>query len=200
MTGNKAPQRSCLGCRTTRDKKELLRFVLAPDRTLVPDILAKLPGRGAYTCLNHVCLRNAAQKKQFARAFSGDVVYNGADRLIGQVAALLEERIGSYLALANKAGKVVSGSDMVMELLKKRKAGVVFLATDISAEIGAKVAALAKKYEAPHIAIFDKDRLGAFLGKGLRSVAAIEQSGFIETVTREIARYRNFFEGGTDAR
>lgn len=199
MTG-KAPQRSCLGCRATRDKKELLRFVLAPDRTLVPDILAKLPGRGAYTCLNNACLGIAAQKKQFARAFGGDVVYNGADRLIVQVVTLLEERIGSYLALANKAGKVVSGSDMVMELLKKRKAGVVFLATDISPEIGAKVMALAERYEVPHVAIFDKDRIGAFLGKGLRSVAAIEQSGFIETVIREIAKYRNFFEGGTDAR
>jgi predicted RNA-binding protein YlxR (DUF448 family)/ribosomal protein L30E len=199
MTG-KVPQRSCLGCRATRDKNELLRFVLAPDRTLVPDILAKLPGRGAYTCLNHACLRNAAQKKQFARVFSGDVVYNGADRLIGQVVTLLEERIGSYLALANKAGRVVSGSDMVMELLKKRKAGVVFLATDISPEIGAKVMALSKRYEVPHVAIFTKERIGAFLGKGLRSVAAIEQSGFIETVTREIAKYRNFFEGGTDAR
>ena len=50
------------------------------------------------------------------------------------------------------------------------------------------------------LAIFTKERLGAFLGKGLRSVAAIEQSGFIETVTREFAKYRNFFEGGTDAR
>jgi hypothetical protein len=199
MTG-KVPQRSCLGCRATRDKKELLRFVLAPDRTLVPDILAKLPGRGAYTCFNHACLRNAAQKKQFARAFSGEVVYGGGDRLTGQVVALLEERIGSYLALANKAGKVVSGSDMVMELLKKRKAGFAFLATDISPEIGAKVMSLADRYEVPHIAIFAKERLGAFLGKGLRSVAAIEKSGFIETVTREIARYRNFFEGGTDAR
>jgi len=145
-------------------------------------------------------LRIAAQQKQFARAFSGDVLYNGAERLIDQVATLMEERIGSYLALANKAGKVVSGSDMVMELLKKKKAGVIFLATDISPEIGAKVMALAKRYEVPHVTIFAKERIGAFLGKGLRSVAAIEQSGFIETVTREIAKYRNFFEGGTDAR
>lgn len=197
---SKAPQRSCLGCRVTRDKKELLRFVLAPDRTLVPDITAKLPGRGAYTCFNHTCLRNAAQKKQFARAFSGDVVFNGADRLIALVVTLLEERIGSYLAMANKAGRVVSGSDMVMELLKKRKAGVVFLAADVSPQIEVKVIALAKRYEVPHVAIFAKERLGAFIGKGLRSVAAIEQSGFIETVTREIARYRNFFEGGMDAR
>ncbi len=199
MTG-KDPQRSCLGCRATRDKKELLRFVLAPDRTLVPDILAKLPGRGAYTCMNRACLLNAARTRQFSRAFKGEVRYDGAEQLADQVVSIMEERIGSYLALANKAGKAVSGSDMVMELIKKRKAGVIFLADDISPEIGAKVAELAKRYEVPYVTVFAKDRLGAYVGKGLRSAAAIERSGFVDTVVREIARYRNFFEGGMDAR
>jgi len=199
MTG-KDPQRSCLGCRATSDKRELLRFVLAPDRTLLPDLQARLPGRGAYTCMKGSCLRSAVQKNQFARAFKGEIRCDGADRLTGQVIALLEARIGSYLALANKAGRVVSGSDLVMELIKKNKAGVLIIAVDISSEIGAKVSFLAEKFAVPHVAIFSKERIGAFLGKGLRSVAAIEQSGFIETVTREIAKYRNFLEGGTDAR
>ncbi len=199
MTG-KNPQRSCLGCRETRDKKELLRFVLAPDRTVVPDLLAKLPGRGAYTCLNNACLRSALQKNQFARSFRGDVKHAGVEFLIAQIKHLMEERIGSYLALANKAGKVASGSEQVGELIKKRKAGIVFLATDISPEIGARVIALAERSAVPHAAVFDKEQLGALLGKGLRSVAAIEQSGFIETVIRENTRYRNFLQGGTDAR
>lgn len=196
----KDPQRSCLGCRAVRNKGELLRFVLAPDRTLVPDLLAKLPGRGAYTCMSSACLRAALQRNQFARSFKGEVRNGGADELIGQVAARLEERLGSYLALANKAGKVVSGSDMVMELIRDGKAGVVFMARDISTDIGEKVAFLADRHGIPHVAIFDKERLGAILGKELRSVAAIEQGGFIDTVTREIAKYRNFFEGGMDGR
>jgi predicted RNA-binding protein YlxR (DUF448 family)/ribosomal protein L30E len=199
MTG-KDPQRSCLGCRETRAKRELLRFVLAPDRTLLPDLQARLPGRGAYTCMKGSCLRSAVQKNQFARAFKGEIRCDGADLLIGEVVARLEARIGSYLALANKAGRVVSGSDLVMELIKKKKAGVLFIAVDISPDIGTKVSFLADRFAVPRVAIFTKERIGAFLGKGLRSVAAIEQSGFIETVTREIAKYRNFFEGGTDAR
>ena len=199
MTG-KDPQRSCVGCRTTRDKGELLRFVLAPDRTLVPDLPARLPGRGAYTCLNRFCLKSAAEKNQISRAFKGEVKIDSPERLMDQVIELMEKRIGSYLALANKAGKVVSGSDLVMDLIKKRKAGFIFIATDISFEIGVKIVDLSKRYDVPHVAIFEKDRLGAFIGKGLRSAAAIEKSGFINTVSREIARYRNFFEGGTDIR
>ena len=196
----KDPQRSCLGCRRTTDKKELLRFVLAPDRTLVPDILAKLPGRGAYTCMNRACLANAARNRQFARAFKGEVRHDGAEQLTEQVAGLLRERIGSYLALANKAGRAVSGSDMVMDLIRKRKAGVIFLADDISPEIGARISELACRYDIPCVTVFDKERLGSFVGKGMRSAAAIEESGFVGTVVREIARYRNFFEGGMDAR
>ena len=199
MSG-KDPQRSCISCRSTRDKKELLRFVLAPDRTLVPDLLAKLPGRGAYTCLNRECLRSAAQKGRFERTFKSEVKFDGADRLIDQLVARLEERIGSYLALANKAGKVVSGSDQVMESIKKRKSGFVFIAIDISKDIGVKVMELADRFEVPHAAVFDKDRLGALIGKGLRSVVSIEHGGFVDKVAMEVAKYRNFLEGGTDAR
>jgi uncharacterized protein len=194
------PQRSCISCRNTRDKRDLLRFVLAPDRTLVPDLLSKLPGRGAYTCINRECLRSAAQKGQFARAFKGEVRFDGADQLIDLLVARVEERIGSYLALANKAGKVVSGSDLVMESIKKRTTGFVFIAVDISKDIGAKVMEMADRFEVPHTAVLDKDRLGAFIGKGLRSVVSIEQGGFVDKIAMEVAKYRNFLEGGTDAR
>jgi len=199
MSG-KDPQRSCISCRTTRDKKDLLRFVLAPDLTLVPDLLSKLPGRGAYTCLNRDCLRSAAQKGQFARAFKGEVKFEGYAPLIDQIVVRVQERIGSYLALANKAGKVVSGSDMVMESIKKRKSGFLFVAVDISTDIGAKVLEMANRFDVPHIAIFNKDRLGAFIGKGLRSVVSIEHGGFEDKITMEVAKYRNLLEGGTDAR
>ena len=104
-----APQRSCLGCRVAKAKGELLRFVLAPDRTLVPDLLCKLPGRGAYTCLRESCLRAAVAKRQFARSFRGEVQVPEADSLISWITTVMEERLASYVALANKGGKVVSG-------------------------------------------------------------------------------------------
>jgi len=34
----------------------------------------------------------------------------------------MEERIASYLSLANKAGRVVSGSDLVMQVLQEKTA------------------------------------------------------------------------------
>ncbi len=193
------PQRSCLSCRRVADKDELLRFVLAPDRTLVPDLQAKLPGRGAYTCQKRSCLRAAAAKKQFARSFKGEVRCGTPDELVSIVAARMEERIAGYLALANKAGKVVSGGDTVVELLTKRTPGIICIAADISPDIGEKVAHLAVRAGVEQFSLFDKERLGALIGKGLRSVVAVERGGFSETIKKELERYRNFFEGGTDA-
>ena len=197
MPGAK-PQRSCLGCREVKDKPELLRFVLAPDRTLVPDLLSKLPGRGAYTCPRESCLRAALAKRQFARSFKGEVIAGDADSLVARVASIMEERIASYLALANKGGKVVSGSETVLELLKKRTPGVVFVADDIAADSRDKIAFLAGKAGAPLVTLFSKARLGGLLGKELRGVVAVEQGGFSEAIMREMGRYRNFFEGGAE--
>ncbi len=179
-----------------RDKRELLRFVLAPDRTLVPDPQGKLPGRGAYTCWQRECLRAAAAKNQFARSFRGEVRSGGADALITRVIQLLEERIGSYLALANKAGKVVSGSDTVVEAFKRRAPGVLFVATDLSGESRERFVFLAERAGVPLVELFTKDQLGALLGKEMRGVATIELGGFTTTIMTELEKYRNFAREG----
>lgn len=193
------PQRSCLGCGTVRVKEDLLRFVLAPDRTLVPDCKGKLPGRGAYTCPERPCVEAALKRSQFNRSFKGEVKAPPAADLTAAIRTHAEDRIGGYLALANKAGKIVSGSDMVVaELRKSERIGLVFVGTDISADIREKVAFLAARRSVPLLALFDKDRMGALLGKGLRSVVAVEQGGFVHSIIKEYTKYRNFFDGGLD--
>ena len=42
----KIPQRQCVGCRTMRDKRDLLRIVKAPDGTISLDTTGKKSGRG----------------------------------------------------------------------------------------------------------------------------------------------------------
>jgi predicted RNA-binding protein YlxR (DUF448 family)/ribosomal protein L30E len=188
------PQRSCLACREVKDKGALIRFVLAPDRTVVPDLQQKLPGRGVYTCIKASCLKLAAQKKQFSRGFKGEVLGADAEGLTRQVVGKMEERIASYLCLANKGGKVVSGSDQVMDKLKKGGAGLLIIADDISDDIGEKFRAVAKLKGVPSVTLFTKERLGGLLGKELRSVLAVVDSGFVASIGLETEKYRNFFE------
>jgi predicted RNA-binding protein YlxR (DUF448 family) len=41
------PRRTCVGCRTVNEKRELIRIVRTPEGVQI-DLRGKLPGRGAY--------------------------------------------------------------------------------------------------------------------------------------------------------
>jgi len=63
------PQRSCIGCRSVRDKSELVRVVRTPDDRFVMDPTGKAAGRGAYLCPSPACVEAAVKRKSFDRAF-----------------------------------------------------------------------------------------------------------------------------------
>jgi predicted RNA-binding protein YlxR (DUF448 family) len=67
------PQRTCVGCRTVRDKGDLVRIVRTPDEHFLLDASGKLNGRGAYLCAAPDCLEKAVKRKSFDRAFRGSV-------------------------------------------------------------------------------------------------------------------------------
>ncbi len=50
-----APQRTCLGCRQVKAKRELIRIVNTPEGNLEVDITGKKAGRGAYLCPSSEC-------------------------------------------------------------------------------------------------------------------------------------------------
>jgi hypothetical protein len=72
------PQRSCVACRQTRPKAELLRIVRTPAGAIVVDPSGKAAGRGAYVCRNERCPDEAVKQKKLSRALGvpvgGDVV------------------------------------------------------------------------------------------------------------------------------
>ena len=44
----RGPLRRCIVTRESLPKERMIRFVLGPDRELVPDLAGKLPGRGMW--------------------------------------------------------------------------------------------------------------------------------------------------------
>lgn len=69
----KLPQRKCIGCKESFNKKELIRIVKEPDGTISLDMTGKKNGRGAYICKNEKCLEIACKKKQLDYAFKEKV-------------------------------------------------------------------------------------------------------------------------------
>ncbi|NJD90591.1 MAG: DUF448 domain-containing protein, partial [Geobacter sp.] len=99
-------------------------------------------------------------------------------------------------AMANKAGRVISGSEKVMDALRKGGVALLILAGDISGDSAAKFRALASKSPVQIFSFADKDQLGAALGKEIRSAAALVPGALADNLSRELTRYWNFFEGG----
>lgn len=192
------PQRSCLGCREVKPKDELLRFVLDPDGNPVPDLAKKLPGRGGYTCFSRSCLESAIKKRQFGRAFKGEIKPVQLESMLALVAGLQEERIVSTIALANKAGKIDSGSDKVLDKLRKGGVAILILAADISVDSAAKFLAVASRTGVETFRFSLKEQLGSPLGKDIRTAIAVAPGSFAESLRRELRRYGNFFKGGAE--
>ena len=66
----KIPQRQCVGCRTMKEKKELIRVVKTPEGEIVLDTTGKKSGRGAYLCPDIECMKKARKSRALERAFS----------------------------------------------------------------------------------------------------------------------------------
>jgi hypothetical protein len=84
------PVRTCVGCRARAAKSDLLRVVGRGDE-VVPDPLARLPGRGAYVHPSQSCFEQAQRRRGFGRALrlNGPAV----TAVLGQyLAQLCEER------------------------------------------------------------------------------------------------------------
>lgn len=79
------PQRTCVGCRTARDKKDLIRIVHTPEDEYRIDPGGKLPGRGAYLCRSAECLARAAKTEALSKAFRCKVPAAALERLMTEV-------------------------------------------------------------------------------------------------------------------
>lgn len=66
------PQRTCIVCRTTKDKSDLIRIVKFGEEISL-DKTGKKNGRGAYVCNDIECIRKLKKSKGLNRAFSMNV-------------------------------------------------------------------------------------------------------------------------------
>jgi len=110
----------------------MFRFVVGPDRTLVPDLAATLPGRGLWLSASRDVLETAANKGGLARAFARSA--RGPVTVPPDLSALLEaalvRRIGELLGLARRAGQAVAGFEKAREWLRCGRARLVLQASD----------------------------------------------------------------------
>jgi predicted RNA-binding protein YlxR (DUF448 family) len=129
------PLRRCVVTRARQPKERMIRFVVGPDRTLVPDLAATLPGRGIWLSARGDVLETARAQgglgRVFARAARGPVMV--PPDLPAVLEAALVRRIGELLGLARRAGQAVAGFDKAREWLRAGRGRLILQASDGSA-------------------------------------------------------------------
>lgn len=165
----KGPERTCIVTRAKGSPDGMIRFVVGPDGTVVPDIRAKLPGRGAWVSGQGTAVEAAVKRRAFTRAFKRDVQVD--PDLRGQVDGLLTTDALGALALANKAGQVVAGSVKVESALGEGRVIALLHATDGSPDGIRKLDAAARRTHIgggdppPRLQIFDSAQMDLALGR-----------------------------------
>lgn len=105
--GHSVPFRSCVACRRSAPRSELLRFARTPDGTIVADVAARAPGRGAWTCASVVCVSRAAERGAFERAFGAPVLGRAAPLVQAVQSALAQVGAPATLAAAFAASRSI---------------------------------------------------------------------------------------------
>ncbi|ETT53708.1 50S ribosomal protein L7Ae/L30e/S12e/Gadd45 [Paenibacillus sp. FSL R7-269] len=92
----------------------------------------------------------------------------------------------SYLGLAMRAGKIVTGDEAVLKAVRSSEAKLVVLAGDASDNTQKKFRDKCGTYDIPLVIAFHRDELGASIGKDQRVVLAVTDKGFAEMVSRTL--------------
>lgn len=190
--------RKCIVTGDVMPEENLVRFVVAPDGTAVPDIAAKLPGRGLWVSATREAVAKAAEKNLFARA-AKRAVKAGAD-LADRTEKLLVAHMLADLGLARRSGALVLGFDNVLRALD----GAVQPALLIEAHDGAADgkrklfgAAHARQIRPVFVECLTSAELGLALGRENVIHAAVQPGGLSQRLIFDAERLKGFRQTAT---
>ena len=196
---NDAPgsQRLCAATGEATCIDSMIRFVLGPEGTVVPDVKRRLPGRGLWVTATRSALELAIRRKSFARGFRRDVV--AASDLLETTERLLEQAALDALAVAHKAAKVVIGFGRIEKALARERVVALLKAVDAAPDGVRKLeAARARREDASAIAVigdFASAQLDLALGRSNVIHAALLAGRESETFIARAARLHCFRTG-----
>jgi predicted RNA-binding protein YlxR (DUF448 family) len=137
------PERTCVVTRQVRPIGDLLRFVVDPAGTVVPDVRRRLPGRGVWVSAQRSIVEQAAAKNVFARALKRQVTVP-AD-LGAETERLLLQGVLDALGIAYKARLVIAGFTKVEAAIARQPVLAVLRAAQASIDGVRKVEAMVRR-------------------------------------------------------
>jgi uncharacterized protein len=111
--------RMCAVSREVRGIDELIRFVVSPEGEVMADVKRRLPGRGLWISASRQMVAEAVRRHHFSRGFKREV--RVAPTLAADAETLLARSAIEALAIAAKAGQVISGFSKVEGALQTKR-------------------------------------------------------------------------------
>ena len=94
------------------------------------------------------------------------------------------DKILSFLGIAQKAGKLESGSFLCEKAIKGKKAKLVIVAEDAQKNTVSMISNKCTYYKVPFSFYGSKEALGHAIGKGERSCVAVTDQGFADGIAK----------------
>lgn len=154
----------------------------------MPDIEARLPGRGLWLTARRDIVERAVAKRVFARAARRPVV--AAPELADRVESLLARRCLDALGLARRAGLAVAGFDRVSDWVRRGRARLLLAARDGAAGGSRRLAPgrQAPGRNVPVIGILAAAELGAAFGRERIVHVAVAGGPLCDRLRLDLAR------------
>jgi len=184
-------ERRCIVTHAVLSEEKLLRFVLDSQGHVVPDVAAKLPGRGMWVSADRDTLERAIAKGHFSRAAKAPVIVTFD--IIDRVEKLLVARMCGDLGLARRSGQLLLGFDNVARALAgARPPAVLVEASDAANDGRRKLLAIPKG--APPVVIDRLTRAELSLALGRENVvhAALKSGRLSQRLAADAGRLSGF--------
>jgi len=178
-------ERRCLASGEMKPRTEMIRFVIGPDQSVVPDLSENLPGHGLWVTASPESIQLAVKKNLFAKA-AKETAHPAPD-LADMVARLLRKRCCEFLGLAKGAGIAVLGEAQTEAALRARKLALYLHAPDATR-------ALDNRSETTECALLSRDEMGAAFGYDQIVYAGISHHKLTEKLKLELNRLRSMTE------
>ena len=202
-------ERRCILTGAHGPRAALVRLAISPDGDVVPDVLARAPGRGAWIGVTRADLAAALSagklKGALARAFKGAVLTIPAT-LADDIDTAFRRTILSQLGLAARSGAMLNGAEKVDVAARSGQVALLAHASDAADDGRRKRDQSWRVGEdaegsgmAGRILPFDRDSLSAALGRDNVVHIAVTDPGWAARIGDALDRWQAYAGWATGA-
>lgn len=162
---NHIPERTCVVCRSKKNKSDLFRIAKIGENNYSFDEKQKMQGRSIYVCKTHECIKRISKNKKYSLKI---------EDLLAMV-NLLKKESKNYLSILNtmkNSDQLAFGINMIMDDINHIH--FLIIAEDISDKNDKKLIAKANELNIPYVHYGNKNELGDIFNKDEVNVIAIK--------------------------